>query len=372
MENTIPVYTRTFREDFSDMDARAYDGLPSDVEKEYRRGPNKDAFIKRLDEIAGQPAQPRQSVRGTESAAPAEFGFDPAFDESPSDVAPKASAPAPAPVSTTPAAETRTRLVYEYQPRDPKTGAALGGLQKFYYYDPARSDLVPQLANAHSHATAALRSRRVEQVIEEARSIAPPTPFQEPKLIDPASNPNAEAINELTINAMKNGISSALNVFAQRHPDYIKSDASAAALCRFVHQAGLSPSDSVSWDRAWDALKNVLQPEQVAVATVATVAAEPAPAPRARAANAAPIATGLSSADLTSDHQEPIRPVQLAVKNGQRFIIDGKAQILDVNAWDRLPSETMRRALKNPANANAANILYAQQEQEASARRSRR
>jgi hypothetical protein len=338
-------------------------------------------FAVKVNDIENAPrtaTRPRGSVRGEEASAPAaivETSFDPSFDDQPA--APAAAVVESAQPAAQPAALAEL-AIWRYQPKDAQ-GRAVGGEQVFKY-DPTLpvddpKSLASQLTKAHSNATTALKARKTQAVIDSVKEVA--TAYKEPTFLDPAQHPNAEAVNELTRNAIANGTLSALNLFKQNHPEFPMGEDTAAALVKWVGKSGRNPSDSQTWELAWQALKPYLAapaPEvpapapvvaPVAAATAAAAPAEPAPTRRY------PIATGLSSVDGGEDYT-PAAPLNAGVKNGVRLTIDGKTQVMDLRTWDRLPSDTQKRVLRNSANAAAVNAMYlAEDERKAAARSGR-
>jgi hypothetical protein len=297
---------------------------------------------------------------------------------------PKAAAPAAteqtaAPAATEQPATEPTFSIWRYQPKDAQ-GRNLGAEQVFKY-DPTLPvedprSLASQLTKAHTHATIALRSKKLEQTI--ASLSVSDTPFEEPRLLDETAHPDAAAINALTESALSNGVLSALNVFQTRHPDYVPSNEAAAALIKAVMKSKKNPADPQSWDECWAVLKPLLiipavQPAAPVVETKAAAAAAPTQAEPARTAHPAQpaqpaigVATGLSNVDTFNHEMPQIVPTTVA---GVKLVIDGKAQVMDLKSWDRLPSDTQKRALRNPANARAVDALYERQQEAQAARR---
>jgi hypothetical protein len=303
-------------------------------------------FKDKVNSMSNEPVQPRPADSGIRRAAvPVEMQNSPEWEgeEPPAVVAPKAAVQ---PVAAAPA----TMKEWVYQPTS-KDGVAIGGIQRFLF-DPTLPNedpksLASQLTKAHTEATRALRLRKVEDTVSRAHEIAPPDkPYNEPKLLDP-SQPNAAEINELTKQAVQNGVLSSLSLFQQRHPEYVRSESSAAALCRFVHNAGMSPANPESWEKAWAALRDVLQPEQ----PVAVAADEPAPVavlPRVRASGTpTPIASGLSSVDSWSEYQEPMVITPKVAPMGQRLYTERELSLM--------PADNMKRLLANKAQAALIN-----------------
>jgi hypothetical protein len=194
-------------------------------------GANGDDFRKRVSELELQPTQasrPRGNVRGPESAAtPASTSFDPSFDEQPPAV-PAAAAPAQ------PATVPGQLLVWEYQPTDAQN-RPLGGVQRFKY-DPSLPatdpmSLASQLTKSNIHVRRMANERKIEAIIDSVKTVA--TGYSEPQFLTPDQHPNADAINELTRNAIVNGTLSAMNVFKQNHPEFVLGEANAVSMTRF-------------------------------------------------------------------------------------------------------------------------------------------
>jgi hypothetical protein len=208
----------------------------------------------------------------------------------------------------------------------------------------------------------------MQAVIESVKEVA--TAYKDPEFLDPKQYPNAEAVNELSRNAVANGTLSALNLFKQNHPDFVLGEENAAAMVGWVKKSKRNPSDSQTWELAWEALKPFLAPatavpvepiaEPVAAAAVVT-----APAVRSHV----PMASGLSASDSSFDERpEPPKTVQ-----GQVFTLpDGKKQVFTARDLERMNSDLLKRLLRAPANAQKADILYQQAEEEKAARVGRR
>jgi hypothetical protein len=202
--------------------------------------------------------------------------------------------------------------------------------------------------------------RKVEAIIDSVKTIA--TAYKEPALLTEDQHPNAAALNEITRSAVANGTLSALNIFKQNHSaDFVFTESNATAMVRWIEKSGRNPSDAQTWEVAWAALKPYLAPEVVAPAT-----AEPAPTPASapvveqpkaaavRPAQSVGIASGFSNADSTSDDLF-VEPTKVL---GVKLAIDNKIQVMTLAAWDRLPSDTQRRILRNSANAAAVESLF--------------
>jgi hypothetical protein len=335
------------------------------------------AFAARVDELDKQPAA-SASAGTVRRAAPApEFSSDPSFvDEEPSAAVPAVSTvPTPAP-----AVEPTTEEVHihRYQPTD-AAGRKIGGEQVFRYRtlnDPNdEKSLVRQLTKAHMASSARIRElSRTAKLEEIAASGIPRTPMSTavPTTIEELSKEliqtRQDAYNAACLAAIAQWQAS-VNWQRYRNHD------NAATIVAAVDKASDDPRDPQSYQRAFERMKDYLvpvaQPAAVSVAPVeevAPVVAAPAPVP-ARAMQPAMIATGLSSIDASSE--PAIEPVSV-VKKGQRFIVNGKVQILNVVDLDKMRGDDLKRLLSNRANAAAANILYEEQSREQAARRTRR
>jgi hypothetical protein len=212
--------------------------------------------------------------------------------------------------------------------------------------------------------------RKTQAVIDAVKEVS--TAYQEPTFLDPKQYPNAEAINELARNAVANGTLSALNLFKQNHPDFVLGEASAVAMVGWVKKSKRNPSDSQTWELAWEALKPYLTApaavstaEPTAAPVQAAVAATPAPVVRSHV----PIASGLSAMDSSFSEEavpEPVRP-------GQVFTMpDGTKKVFTARDLEHMSADITKRLLRSPDNARKADILYQQAEEEKLVRTGRR
>jgi len=372
-EQVKPTYTAPFdTTTFSNMTMRQYNALPSYVEKEFRQGPNAQAFTAKIDALEGSPAQ--SSARATRTSEPAatpsqDFSGDPSWADSDEDGPPVKAAAQPAAAEVPAAPVEGEELVWEYQPE--KNGKPIGGLQRFKYR--TKDELIEKLTSAYKAATVELKRRKAEALIEEVKSVA--TAYQEPKFLDP-KEPNAEQINSLTSSAVKNATLSALHLFQLQHPSFQRGESNASVLIQWISRSGRDPGDAQTWTDAfdWAVSKNLL--ELVPAAAVPAVE-QPKPQP-AQAAPAAPVRraivpppTGLSSVDGGDDiRSEVIRPA--AVVNGaQTFEFDGKRITLSPENIDRVPTSTLSRLMKSKSNCAKLELIYAVQAEQQAARRSR-
>lgn len=306
-------------------------------------------------------ARPHGNVRGPD-ATPASTSFDPSFDDAP---APAAAAPAPAaPAAPAPG----TLAIWRYQPTDSQ-GRKVGGEQVFKY-DPTLpvddpQSLASQLTKAHSFATRALKEKKTQAFIESVTP-AEDTGYQEPARLSMFDHPEAEKLNAMTDAAMNNGVLSALNLFKQRHPEFVLGKANAVAMLKWVEKSKRNPADGATWEAAWTALKPYLLPDEAEVAPApAPVVEQPKAAPAVRSASASRVGTGLSNADVFNE--EPV--VVPTTVQGVKLVIDGKTQVIDLRGWDRLTSDAQKRLLRNASNASAIDALYRADEERKAARK---
>ena len=306
--------------------------------------------------------RPHGNVRGPEPATPASTSFDPSFDDAP---APAAAAPAPAP--TQPAAPGNL-AVWEYQPADGQ-GRPVGGLTTIQVRS-ISAERAPTIVGQPVDQGTLVRNDCVEgkedsgvHRVCETRG----TGYREPALLSTFDHPEAEASMQMTQNAINNGVMSALNLFKQRHPEFVLGEANAVAMLKWVEKSGRNPADGQTWELAWKSLRPYLLDAEVQAAEV------PAPAPKAaapavRTNTTARVGTGLSNADTFND--EPV--VAPATVQGVKLTIDGKTVVMDLRSWDRQSSDFQRRALRNPSNASAIDALYRADDDRKSAVRSGR
>ena len=327
-------------------------------------------FIEKIEALENAPRTTTRragNVRGEE--APASVGFDPSFDDQPS-AQPSVAAAAQ------PAAAVEAELPLKehiYQPTD-KNGKPCGGRQRFEYRTDA--ELIEKLSKAHSAASSRIRELSRNRKLEEIATAGPTAKNFKPSTEVPATM--AELSAELIAQRQQNfllSVREALNAF-QISADWAKyrSKENAESVVLAVSRAGSDPTDPQSFHAAFSQMKEFLIPVQAAetvanpvpaptVEPVAAVAVIPEPAVRA---TRVPMASGLSFAD-GGDAYEPAPPLKTV--QGVRLVIDGKNQFMDVRAWDRLSTDVQKRVLRNPANANAIDSLWAAQEQEQAARR---
>jgi DNA-binding Lrp family transcriptional regulator len=257
-----------------------------------------------------------------------------------------------------------------YQPVD-RNGRPCGGRQRFEYRSDA--ELIEKLSKAHSAASSRIRELSRDRKLEEIALAGPTAKNFKPSTEVPATM--AELSAELLEQRQQNfllSVREALNAF-QLSADWAKyrSKENAESIVLAVSRAGSDPTDPQSFHAAFAQMREFLVPvipEKIAEVSVPTpvqaaVAVIPEPAVRA---TRVPMASGLSFAD-GGDAYEPAPPLKTV--QGVRLVIDGKNQFMDVRAWDRLSTDVQKRVLRNPANANAIDSLWAAQEQEQAARR---
>ena len=362
---------------FETLSKQELNAMTSDQYKQNFEGPSGDAFRKRVSELENQPAatRPHGSVRGPEPAPTPATTFDPSFDDDPNSGPSSAPAPAgAAEVPAQPAAAAPAKLAeWRYQPLDSQ-GRKLGGEQVFRYdpnlpVDDPKS-LASQLTKSNMHAVRMAKERKVAEVIDSVKQVA--TAFKAPTHLTIFEHPEADKLNEMADNALANAALSALNFFKQSHPEFPRGEDNAAAMVRWVEKSGLNPGDGQTWEKAWMALRPYIAPELSA--PVVEAVAEVAPAPAPVAAIPAPkrrvggIPTGLSNIDNTSTDEPFVAPVVQGVK----LVIDGKATMMDLRSWNRLPSDAQKRILRNATNASAIDALYRADDDRKAAARSGR
>jgi hypothetical protein len=372
---------------FETLTRQQLDAMTSEQYKENFQGPNGEAFRARINELENGPrpaaTRPAGNVRGDDpTPTPGMTSFDPSFDNDPNDgpssaapaAAPKArgvrgrverpaqpaAALADAPAQPAAAPAAGTLAIWRYQPKD-EQGRPVGGEQVFKY-DPSLpiddpKSLASQLTKSNMHATVALKAKRTQAVIDEVKKVE--TGYKPPVFLTADQHPDFEALNEVTRNTIANGTQSAMNAFRMAHPEFVACEDNAIALVKWVEKSGRSPVDAQTWELAWAALKPYL-----AVPVAAPVVEVPAPAPAPVPAAAAPVAattrhalgaaTGLSDADVFN-----VEPVAVASKvQGVKIVLDGKPQVLDLRAWERMSSDVQKRILRSQSNASAIETLY--------------
>jgi hypothetical protein len=332
---------------YETLSKQQLDAMTSDQYKQNFEGPNGDEFRQRVSELENAPrtaTRPRGNVRGDEVApTPSMTSFDPSFDDEPA----AAAAPAAAPAAAAPGA----LAIWRYQPRDAE-GRPVGG-EQIFKYDPSLpvddpKSLASQLTKAHSYATTALKAKRTQAMLDDVKQVA--TGYKPPVFLTADQHPEFEALNEVTRNTINNGTLSAMNSFRQAHPEFVANEDNAAAMVKWVEKSGRNPVDAMTWELAWTALKPYIAPE-VVVEAVSAPAPVAAPAP-ARVAAGVPVA--LSDVDQFND--EPV--VVAAQVHGAKIVIDGKAQIITLQAWENQSSDFQKRVLRSQSNASQIEALY--------------
>jgi hypothetical protein len=381
---------------YETLSKQQLNAMTSDSYKAAFEGPDGDAFRKRINELDSQPAQATAptrahgSVRGEDAPAPrADFSGDPSWadvDEQP--------APAPAPAAAQPAAQPAAAAVtdfsqlpeleHSYQPM--VDGKPAGGKQRFKYRtvndpnDP--NSLVMQLQRAHSYASARIRTLSRDRKLDSITAAGAAPRIQPEKEVPTTVEGLAAELRAQRESNFVLSVRAAVGEF-QSTVGWAKyrSNENAQSVILAVERAGDDPTDPASYARAFANMQQFLEPVMpVAAPVAATVEPTPAPAPVAaapkaaapavRPATTARIATGLSNADETS-LENPVfeQPIKVV---GVKLLIDGKSQVMDFRSWDRLPSETQKKILRNGANAASINALYdAENERRAAARSGR-
>jgi len=359
---------------FENLSHQQLNNMTSDEYKQNFEGPNGDAFRARINELENGPrpaaTRPAGNVRGDAPAStPGMTSFDPSFDNDPNDgrssAAPAAAAPArgvrgrveqqPA-AAPAPAAKPGALSIWRYQPKD-KEGNPVGS-EQIFKYDPNLpvdhpQSLASQLTKAHSYATTALKAKQMQAVLDSVK--AAETGYKEPTLLTVDQHPDADRLNAITMTAMTNAVDSAMSVFKQNHPEFPRGEANAAAIVKWVEKSKRNPADAQTWELAWQALKPyLLVASEVAAIAPAPVVEQPVveqPAP-VRVANGVP--SGLSEADVFNEELVEVAPkIQ-----GAKLVVDGKVQVMTLQAYERLASDVQRRILKNQSNASAIDALY--------------
>jgi hypothetical protein len=352
-------------EQIQSLDRASLDRMTSDAYKENfdaATNPNAAQFRARIEAIENAPrtaTRVRGNVRGEEASAPTPTpGFDPSFDDSPN---PPAAQPAAAVEPAAPATvdESLPELIHEYQPVD-RNGRPVGGMQRFKYRTDA--ELIEKLTKAHSASSARIRelsrNKKLEEIVAAGPTAKNFTPSTEvPKTME-------ELAKELLEQRQQNfllSVREALNAF-QLSADWAKyrSHANAESVVLAISRAGDDPSDPASYQRAFVAMRDFLEPLVTATVEV------PAPAPVVAQPKVAPVEsttvtrravgvpTGFSNADSTSDDLF-VEPTKVA---GVRIVMpSGKTEVLTLAAYDRLSTDVQKRILKNGSNAAAIEAL---------------
>jgi hypothetical protein len=324
-------------------------------------------FIEKIEALENAPRTTTRragNVRGEE--APASVGFDPSFDDQPS-AQPSVAAAAQ------PAAAVEAELPLKehiYQPTD-KNGKPCGGRQRFEYRTDA--ELIEKLSKAHSAASSRIRELSRNRKLEEIATAGPTAKNFKPSTEVPATM--AELSAELLEQRQQNfllSVREALNAF-QLSADWAKyrSKENAESIVLAVSRAGSDPTDPQSFHAAFAQMREFLVPEipekiaEVSVPTPVQAAVAVIPEPAVRATRV-PMASGLSFAD-GGDAYEPAPPLKTV--QGQVFTLpDGKKQVFTARDLERMNSDLLKRLLRAPANAQKADILYQQSEDEKLAR----
>ena len=335
-------------------------------------------------------------------------GFDPSFDDSPNPPAAAAAVPADAPVeavapaAVVPPVEVPAELpekTFEYDITD-KKGRKIGGRQVFKYR--TESELIEKLKTANINVRVMVQEIREKQLLEgtelpEETTAAQPLSLRpvmtaeeraatEAKLQDPAEaaraqyqldqDDNRRIQNELLTSNFESRVLLALESFKNRNREYVPTPDNAAKLVGFIERRGLDPTLVKNYQKAYDALREngsldgfenqvpepVLAPVPPTVreektAPVATVpVVEPArisevpPPPAVRPA--APVPTGLSNADSTSDIDNP--PLQAPWLTIRVHLKDRKGQptsqyqeFTNLDAIDHCDDKTLKHLISD-------------------------
>jgi hypothetical protein len=333
-------------------------------------------FAQKINDLENAPKsaptpRPNGRVRADEPAVAPTPGFDPSFDDSPN---PPAAQPA---TETQPAvAEPSIELpekIHRYQPVD-HNGRAVGGEQVFKYRTDA--ELIEKLTKAHSASSARIRELSRDRKLEEIATAGPTeknfVPSTEvPKTIEELSR---ELLEQRQQNFLLS-VREALNNWQLGNPEwaekYRANPENAKSLVLAISRAGDDPSDPASYQRAFVAMKDFLEPvvaaEPIAAPAPVPVVAAPAPAVASTPTHhAVGVASGLSDANAFNG-PDPFE-VQPKVK-GMKLVIDGKTVVMDLRTWDRQGSDFQKRALRNPNNATIVNQMYDEQAAQQLARR---
>jgi len=355
-------------EQIQSLDRASLDRMTSDAYKENfdaATNPNAAQFRARIEAIENAPrtaTRVRGNVRGEEASAPTPTpGFDPSFDDSPN---PPAAQPAAAVEPAAPATvdESLPELIHEYQPVD-RNGRPVGGMQRFKYRTDA--ELIEKLTKAHSASSARIRelsrNKKLEEIVAAGPTAKNFTPSTEvPKTME-------ELAKELLEQRQQNfllSVREALNNWQLGNPEwaekYRANPENAKSLVLAISRAGDDPSDPASYQRAFVAMRDFLEPLVTATVEV------PAPAPVVAQPKVAPVEsttvtrravgvpTGFSNADSTSDDLF-VEPTKVA---GVRIVMpSGKTEVLTLAAYDRLSTDVQKRILKNGSNAAAIEAL---------------
>lgn len=329
------------------------------------------AFIEKVNALESAPRQstrPAGNVRQDAPSPRADFSGDPSWsdlDEQPAVAAPAAVAQ---PVAVAEPSIELPEKIHRYWPTD-RSGKKIGGEQVFKYRTEA--ELIEKLTAAHSASSARIRELSRNRKLDEIASAGPTaknfTPSVEvPKTLEELSR---ELLEQRQQNFLLS-VREALNGF-QLSVDWSKyrSEENAKSIVLAVERAGDDPTDPASYHRAFHNMEQFLEP-------VVPAAAAPAPAPvpavveqprtpAVRSTRTVGVPSGLNSDNVFNPEVEAA-PTKVA---GVRLVMpDGKTQVTTLRDWDRLPSDTQRRILKNQSNARAVDALYQEQQELAAAR----
>lgn len=329
------------------------------------------------------------------AATPGATSFDPAFDDEPTPPAAAAVVPPveePAPAAIVPPAPIELpEQTYEYVITD-DNGKQIGGKQVFKYR--TQDELIEKLKTANIHVRRMAQKLKEEQLLSGTDAPEDTTPAQtlqlrarltaeertqwEEKVQDPATAAQAQYMldrdddrgvqNELLKGNYESRVLLALESFKNRNREYVPSQDNAAKLVGYIDRRGLDSTNPRNWQKAYDVLREsgvisdsstnqatetVLAPVPPTVREEKTVpnaapAAAPArisePAPAAKR-TVAPIPTGLSNADSTSDTDNPMAQphwltVRVYLKDGQGKPTSQFQEFHDLDAVTRLEGKS--------------------------------
>ena len=344
-------------------------------------------------------------------------GFDPSFDESPvaqpavvvepAVIAPVAPLPvvnAPVPVLE-PVPVELPEKVHEYVITD-ESGKPIGGKQVFKYR--TQEELIEKLTKSNIHVRAMAQKLREEQIMGGTEAPADATTAEqlvlrpvldaeeraawETRLQDPAEAAKAQymldrdddrrATNALIKQNFDNSVLLAIESFKNRNRDYPASQENALKLVGYIERRGLDPTDGNNYQKAYDVLREggiiavTNQPAVPELVTEApnvreekTVPNTQAPAePTARISPevlpqekraVASVPTGLSSADLTSDIDNPVpKPhwttVRAWLKDAQGKATSQYQEFHDLDAIDRMSDKELKRLISDQSPSGKA------------------
>ena len=302
-----------------------------------------------------------------------------------------------APVVPPPAPVELPEKIHEYQPKD-KAGRAIGGIQRFKYR--TQDELIEKLTKAHEAASAKIRELVEEKVLNGTEVPVDATPasqlqfrpvleeaertaWQE-KLQDPASAAQAQymldrdddrhATNAIIKQNFDNSVLLAIESFKNRNRDYFSSQENAVKLVGYIERRGLDPTDARNYQKAYDVLREsgiiaaTNQPTVPELALEAPTVREEKTVPNTQAPaeatarispevlpqerTVAPIPTGLSNVDQTSDTDNPIpkphwHTIRVWRKDAKGQPTSQYEEFHDLDAIDRSDDKTLKRIISD-------------------------